>query len=1066
MVNTNIENDGRFKYKPLKKKSHLRKYLIYSIPIIAIALLLIFLWLIPSWFAPINLQIQLYQNKANSDFIDIYLLNFWSTRFFFNKTALIGALIGSTVMCLPPDKNLLSIIGTKLRFGKPSYLKSAIFWWTIGFVIFYLFGFLLDSNNQGFSWIIYLLENGELELSPTILTDAFNVIFNPANNDYITIFIYGNLIIPIINFILAILIFRAALNITRNIYLRRNDYYVLANIIIIIGLFLGLGFFALPTMSLDGINITQSWALIFGFIGLLVVGTFLYIFGKIIYKRDSTKFMIPRQNYKKLGIIGVILTILVITPLFISIGTYINLNRTEIWFDQQWAKKFQREVQWTSDCAGLDIFEDRPIENFTLSKLASNTSDNDILNQIRQYDQDYAVQFIAAKIGTTFEGLADSDIVYYNETEYWVAPKTVRISQFEGDSVATNTELYDHVEGFLALNSSSGELVNVSEIFGVAEDYPIFFGESESQRFLEQQGDFGGLGAYDNDILLYTEWGAGIPNNKYNYTGEPDGMLTGIEAFWYTAGFGLWGYVFQGEHDYLLNRNVKERVSAILLPGLRIDNDPYLVFDSLNGKMYYAVSIYTSLNIGSYAMFPILRFLGICLIDVTNGEMEFYKNPALNPSTDDPTYLLWQVYIQKYDWKDAPAWLSEQLRYPEDLFEQQLEANYIYHVNNPTTWRRGDDFHERPEEGDLFYIETDLGEGIEYVGLDLVEYRGLEARTLAGMYFVRHGTHFGEVIFYSTRTSTEQLIGPKTARDTYTSEASQELFTVINRRNGNTLIYPLGGSIYYYIPTYSNVEGLQELQLAGFVEAFTREVGYGKDAFDAYSDLENFPPGAFTLISTAGTPDIDGNFLLNWSTSSFADSYSVYQNNTLIAENLPSTQRNLQINDLTSGIYEYYVIAKNNYGTKNSNNLTITVSLLPLNFDFKIDESMTYPSDPASFRIELENFNTNYSASPIQNIQVNLTLITAVSGVDFSIQVPPAYSTSNSTYSFFVGPVQYFGINFTIIDSINLNSGEILGLNGLLNCSVGDILVRYQWTLIVDGLVLYTSTIGIIVVLT
>ncbi len=1065
MVNNINRKDGRFDYKPLKKKPHLRKYLLYSVPIIIIALILIFVWLIPSWFGPINLQIQLYQNKADTNFVDIYLLNFWSTKFFFNKTALIGALIGSTIMSLPPDKILLSIIGTKLRFGKPSYLKSIIFWWTIGFVVFYLFGFLLDSNNQGFSWVIYLLENGELQISPTILTDAFNVLFNPTSKDFTTIFIYSNLIIPIINFILMVLIFRAVLNIAKNFYLRRNDYYVLSNIIIIIGLLLGIGFFGLPTLSLDGISITQSWSLIFGFIGLIAVGAFVYIFGRLIYSKDSGKYMIKRDKWKKLGFIGVVLTILVIIPLFISIGSYINLNKTDVWIDQQWTRKNLREVQWTSDCAGLDMFEDRPIENFTLSKLTSNTSDADILHQIRQYDQDYAVQFIAAKIGTTFEGLADSDIVYFNGGEYWVAPKTVRLSQFEGDSVATHTQLYDHVEGFLALNSSSGKLVNVSEIFGVSENYPIFFGESESRRFLEQQGEYSSLGAYDNGILLGTEWGNAIPNNKYNYTGEPDGMLTGLESFWYTASFGLWGYVFQEEHYYLINRNVKDRVSAILLPGLTIDSDPYLVFDSLNGKMYYAVSIYTSLRIGSYARFPILRFLGISLIDVLTGEMEFYKNPNL-ATLSDPTYLLWQVYLQKYDWQDTPSWLRQQLRYPEDLFETQLEANYIYHVDNPTTWRRADDFQERPEDGDLFYIETDLGEGIEYVGLDLVEYQGLEARTLAGMYFVRHGSHFGEAIFYSTRTSQDKLIGPKTARDTYTSEASQRLFTVIDRRNGNTLIYPLGGSIYYYIPTYSNVEGLQELQLAGFVEAFTREVGYGVDAYDAYYDLENFPPGTFSLFSNAGNPDIDGNFILNWSASNFADTYSVYQNNTLIAEDLSVSQRNFQITDLTDGTYNFYVIAKNKYGTRNSNNITVNIILLPISFDFELDDSMTYPSHPATFRIFLENFNTNFSAPPIQNIQVNLTLYTAVPGVDFSIQVPPAYTTSNFSYTFMQGSIQYYAVNFTLIDSIDLNSGEIIGLNGLLESSVGDIIVRFRWTLIVDGFVLYTSSISILTVLT
>ena len=89
-------------------------------------------------------------------------------------------------------------------------------------------------------------------------------------------------------------------------------------------------------------------------------------------------------------------------------------------------------------------------------------------------------------------------------------------------------------------------------------------------------------------------------------------------------------------------------------------------------------------------------------------------------------------------------WLKYQLRYPEDLFERQLEANYKYHVDNPTVWKSEGDFHERPKAGDLYYIESDLGDGVEYVGLDLVEYKGDTANILAGMYVVRHGDNFGD----------------------------------------------------------------------------------------------------------------------------------------------------------------------------------------------------------------------------------------------------------------------------------------------------------------------------------
>jgi hypothetical protein len=542
-----------------------------------------------------------------------------------------------------------------------------------------------------------------------------------------------------------------------------------------------------------------------------------------------------------------------------------------VWTEQQWTKKYKREVEWTRLAAGLDMFEERPIQNFTES---STTLDAEMVSKVRQFDQNFAVQYLAASIGSTFEGLADSDIIYIDNKEYWVAPKTVRFSEITGDAVQTNTELYDHVEGFLAMDTFTGDLVNVTLTFNISENYPIFFGESESQRYLEQTLGFfeeGSLGAYDSDIILGTEWSLGIPNNEFRYEGDPDGTLTGLEGFWKTLNIGLFAYAFQTEHQYLINRNVRNRVSEILLPQLRIDNDPYLVFNMAQGKMYYAVSIYTYINVGSYAQFPILRFLGISLVDVISGEMTFYQNPTLDTS-NDPTYPLWKIYVDQYNWQATPTWLEEQLRYPEDLFELQLEANYIYHVQNSVSWRRADDFHERPEDGDLFYIESDLGDGIEYIGLDLVEYKGLTATLLAGMCVIRHGTHFGEAIFYYTRDSGENLIGPKTARETYGSEATQEISLISGARNGNTLIYPIGGSIYYYIPTYSTAGSLQQLKLAGFVEAFSREVGYGDNALEAYVNLNltgaETPSNLsisynFEMESSMNFPEDPANFVIN-----------------------------------------------------------------------------------------------------------------------------------------------------------------------------------------------------------
>jgi uncharacterized membrane protein (UPF0182 family) len=1047
-----------------KKIPRGKKYLKYIIPVVVIVLVILTIfWFWPSWFGPLNLNAQLYANKAGGlNYYDFYFLNFWSINFIFNKTALVGAFIGSIIMSFPfiaPNRNLLTIIGTRLKFGKPSIIKSLIFWWTAGFILFYFLGMTLDLDGQ-FSWVMYLFEKGEISLSPlTFFFDAFTMLLDPNSMNIEFIFVYTRLYLPLIYFIFGVIIFRLALNIVSNYYLKRNDFNIGTNAMIIGGLVLGLLFFILPSYGLDGIQVIQMWSLILAFLALLGSSISLYLYGRIKLARDPTQRMVLNPRKIRVGALAGVIIILILIPMFISIGPAITLSNTSVYAEYEWTKKIRREIMWTRECAGLDMFEERSIENFTLSSNPEN--DTQMISRIRQFDQDFAVQSLAAKIGTTFEGLADSDILYINGTEYWVAPKTIRISQFAGDPVKTNTELYDHVEGFLALDTFTGELVNVSSIFNVTEDYPIFFGESESQKFLEQHESSGGLGAFDEAILLGTEWRGGIPNNKFEYQGKPDGTLSGLDAFWYTVNLGLWGYVFEGDkHEFLINRNVKNRVRNILLPQLSIDHDPYLVFDGQEGKVYYAVSIFTRINIGSYAKSPILRFLGICLIDVKTGEMKFYENPNLEgiDASSDPTYPLWEYYTKVYDWQVAPDWLKSQLRYPESLFELQLAANYFYHVQELKTWKRGDDFHERPENGDLFYIETNLGDGIEYVGLDLVEYRGTEARTLAGMYVIRHGTNFGEAIFYHTRNSTETLIGPKTARDTYETEATQEISLISGAKMGNTLLYPLGGSVYYYIPTYSSVGGLQQLKLAGFVEAFTRNVGYGSEAFDAYNNLGNIKPGPFTLTSDAESPDIDGDFVLNWTESLLADTYSIYRNNSLVIKDLPSSQTTYSITELGTGEYEFFIESTNDFGNSTSNIIKVIVEILPITYNFQMENSIVLPDDLASFRIELENFNETLWA-PGHTVQVNLSLYREGGG-DFSIEVSPSlYPLENATFNLGI----YSGINFTLIDSI-LFSGEGIILNGFVNSTTTDIIIRFRWILIVDSIVIYTSVEDLITV--
>lgn len=87
------------------------------------------------------------------------------------------------------------------------------------------------------------------------------------------------------------------------------------------------------------------------------------------------------------------------------------------------------------------------------------------------------------------------------------------------------------------------------------------------------------------------------------------------------------------------------------------------------------------------------------------------------------------------------------------------------------------------------------------------------------------------------------------------------------------------------------------------------------------------PPGPFTLTSTATNPDTDGSFSLQWTTSTDANNYSVYQDNVLLNSGLTSLSYLININ--TNGSYDFQITAFNNYGKTDSNEITVNIAIPP-----------------------------------------------------------------------------------------------------------------------------------------
>ena len=84
-------------------------------------------------------------------------------------------------------------------------------------------------------------------------------------------------------------------------------------------------------------------------------------------------------------------------------------------------------------------------------------------------------------------------------------------------------------------------------------------------------------------------------------------------------------------------------------------------------------------------------------------------------------------------------------------------------------------------------------------------------------------------------------------------------------------------------------------------------------------------PTPFTLTSNADNPDEDGIFMLYWSSSEYGDVYSVYCDNVLLEWGITKLYCNIKV--YSSGSYDFKVVALNDYGQTDSNEITVNVDI-------------------------------------------------------------------------------------------------------------------------------------------
>jgi hypothetical protein len=323
-----------------------------------------------------------------------------------------------------------------------------------------------------------------------------------------------------------------------------------------------------------------------------------------------------------------------------------------------------------------------------------------------------------------------------------------------------------------------------------------------------------------------------------------------LDSFWKE---GLFAY-FMGDFNILLSgyltndsriqfwNRVQERVRRVA-PFLRLDSDPYFVHS--DKRQYWIQDAYTTTRSFPYSE-PVRGRRGIggvkyirnsvkVVVDAYEGDVTFYVSDA-----EDPVLQAYQRAFPELfqPMSEMPENLQKHVRYPQDLFEIQIERYRRYHMTTPQVFYNNEDLWTRPNEQyagqqrvmEPYYIMSKLPdeEKLQFMLMTPMTPQNRD-NMIAWIAAKSDPPEYGEIVSYNLPK--EKLIyGPNQieSRVDQNTEISQQLSLWDQRGSrvvrGNLIVVPIEESFLYVEPIYLIAENIQIPQLRRVIVAYGEQV--------------------------------------------------------------------------------------------------------------------------------------------------------------------------------------------------------------------------------------------------
>lgn len=340
----------------------------------------------------------------------------------------------------------------------------------------------------------------------------------------------------------------------------------------------------------------------------------------------------------------------------------------------------------------------------------------------------------------------------------------------------------------------------------------------------------------------------GDDNQDTTYQGTAGIELNGINKLLFAIKNGnlklLISSNINSDSRIIMYRNILERARKIA-PFIEYDDDPYLVVNQEDGRLYWIIDGYTMTSRYPYSEpykdtgINYIRNSVKVTVDAYNGDVKYYVFDENDPIIMTYKKIFKDLFI---DEEQMPKALREHARYPQTIFDIQSDIYRIYHMDNPRVFYNKEDAWDIAKEkymGEIQTVESNYSmfklpgeEKAEF--LLSVPYTPATKPNMISLLVARNdGENLGKLFIYKFPKS-KNIPGPMTMESKIDQDSSiSPQLTLWSQKGsnvlrGNMMTIPIEDSLIYVEPIYlqaDNENGLPEVKrvIVGYKDKIVME---------------------------------------------------------------------------------------------------------------------------------------------------------------------------------------------------------------------------------------------------